>query len=50
MQRAACPRNGTGLQASARPARGDPASLYACLGIFLIEDKRLTAKESGKPA
>jgi len=27
MQRAACPRNGTGLQASARPARGDPVSL-----------------------
>ena len=27
MQHAACPRNGTGLQASARPARGDPASL-----------------------
>jgi len=28
MQLAACPRNGTGLQASARPARGDPASLF----------------------
>jgi hypothetical protein len=25
MQHAACPQNGTGLQASARPARGDPA-------------------------
>jgi len=29
MQLAACPRNGTGLQASARPARGDPASFVA---------------------
>ncbi len=35
MQRAACPRNGTGLQASARPARGDPVLFVAQPQTFL---------------
>ena len=36
MQLAACPRNGTGLQASARPARGDPVSFVANQGNLTI--------------
>jgi len=33
---AVCLRNGTGLQASARPARGDPVSFVVQLLIFLF--------------
>ena len=42
MQLAACPRNGTGLQASARPARGDPVSLFTYTQLeFLIHQHQM---------
>ena len=33
MQHAACPRNGTGLEASVYPARDDPVLLLFYLGL-----------------
>ena len=40
MQHAACPRNGAGLQASARPARGDPVSFVVHPLILTMKNTR----------
>ncbi|CAM8626761.1 hypothetical protein MCEGEM3_01697 [Oxalobacteraceae bacterium] len=46
MQRAACLRNGTGLQASARPARGDPVSFVVALMNSKLMNTKLPGSDS----